>query len=57
MAIKNQTPTPNKIVVERSGVYVKYHDGIRIPVSKSLVRQYVEYMLIANQEITIEVIP
>jgi len=53
---KNPKLTSPKIVVEKSGVYVKYNDGIRIPVSRALIRQYMEYMLIANQEIAIELV-
>jgi hypothetical protein len=57
MAIKNQTQTPQKIVISRNNAYIKYNDRIEIPVSMVWIRQYVEYMLTTNQEIIMEVVP
>ena len=49
---------PMHIKIAKNGAYIiKKHDGIEIPVSKTWVRQYVEYMLTTNQEIVVEVAP
>ncbi len=49
---------PVYIKITKNNVYInRNHDGVEIPVSKTWVRQYVEYMLATNQEVTIEVVP
>ena len=57
MNTKNSHKNSTHIRVAKNNVYVKYHDGIEMPVSKSLIRQYVEYMLIANENVVIEIVP
>jgi hypothetical protein len=59
MATKNQTKIPPKIPphvkITKNNAWIS-HDGIvEIPVSKTWIREYVEYMLVTNQEIIVEV--
>ena len=49
---------PVCIKITKYGAYISGNrDGIEIPVSKAWVRQYVEYMLATNQEVSIETAP
>jgi hypothetical protein len=57
MANKNQTKNPTYIKVVKSGTYIKYGDEVEVPVSRVWVRQFVEYALVTNQEIVVEVAP
>ncbi len=61
MATKTQIQIPHKnpthIKVTKNATHIKYGGGIEVPVSRTWVRQYVEYMLATNQEIVVEVAP
>lgn len=57
MNTKNQIPNTPKIKITKNGARIAYGDNVELPVSIALVRQYLEYMLIANQPITIELVP
>ena len=56
MATKTRPQNPTHIKITKNNTYIRHDDGIEIPVSKSWLRQYVEYMLAINGEITIEVV-
>jgi hypothetical protein len=54
-----QTPqkTPLKIKITPNAAYIVNSNGLEIPVSKSWIRQYIEYALATDSEIIIEVAP
>jgi len=54
---KTSHKNPTHIKITKNNTYVSYGNGIEIPVSKALITQYVEYMLIANENVVIEIVP
>jgi len=54
---KTPPKNPTHIKITKNGARVVYGDNVEIPVSKSLVNRYVEYMLMANENVVIELVP
>jgi hypothetical protein len=57
MANKNPTQTPTHIKITKNGAWIKHDNGIEIRVSKTWLREYVEYTLITRKEVVIEILP
>jgi len=56
MVTKNKSQNSTRVKITKNSTYIKHDDGIEIPVSKTWLRQYVEYMLAVNGEIAVEVV-
>ena len=54
---KNLTKTPTHVGVSKNDAWIKHDNGIEIRVSKTWLREYVEYTVITRREVTIEVLP
>jgi hypothetical protein len=54
---KNPTQTPTHIKITKNDAWIKHDNGIEIRVSKTWLREYVEYTLITRKEVVIEILP
>jgi hypothetical protein len=57
MAFRNLPKTSTHIKVTKNSAWVKHDNGIEIRVSKTWLREYVEYALITRKEVVIEILP
>jgi hypothetical protein len=57
MATKTPTKHPMHVKITKTSTWIRHANGVEIVVPKTWIREYVEYALSANQEITIEVFP
>jgi hypothetical protein len=57
MENKNQTKNPTHIKITKNNAWINHDNGIEIRVSKTWLREYVEYTLITRKEVVIEILP